>query len=127
MYELKVAGYIANKDLKKHLRPHGYHLSQKTPGLWLHKLRPISFTLVVDDFGIKYLNKADINHLIHAIETRYPVKVNWTGNKYLGIDIKWHYDERYVVLLIKGYVKKASKQFLHKIPKKSVHGPTKFV
>ena len=24
MYGLKVAGYIANKDLEKHLKPHGY-------------------------------------------------------------------------------------------------------
>ena len=76
MYGLKAAGYIANKDLKKHEEPYGYYPSQKIPGLWLDKMRPISFTPAVDDFGIKYLNKAEFNHLIDAIKERYPVKVD---------------------------------------------------
>jgi hypothetical protein len=28
---------------------------RSTPGLWTHVSRPISFTLVVDNFGIKYV------------------------------------------------------------------------
>ena len=73
MYGLKAAGYIANQDLKKHLAPHGYYPSKRTPGLWLHKTRPISFTLVVDDFGVKYMNKKDINHLFD-IQRKVPSK-----------------------------------------------------
>jgi hypothetical protein len=34
---------------------HGYK-ETRTPGIFLHETRPISFTLVVDDFGIKYPN-----------------------------------------------------------------------
>lgn len=32
----------------------GYQQSKYTPGLWKHDTQPTEFTLVVDDFGIKY-------------------------------------------------------------------------
>ncbi len=34
------------------------------PGLWKHKMRPISFTLLVDDFGVKYVGEEQVIHLI---------------------------------------------------------------
>ena len=55
----------------------GYFQSRFTPGLWLHKTRDISFTLVVDDFGVKYTKKEDVNHLIEILENKYPIKVDW--------------------------------------------------
>lgn len=57
LYGLKQAGKIANEDLIKYLKPHGYYPSKRTPGLWFHEERPISFTLVVDDLGVKYTRK----------------------------------------------------------------------
>jgi hypothetical protein len=56
MYGLKQAGLLANKLLQTRLAPFGYYPARHTPGLWLHKTRPISFTLVVDDFAVKYVN-----------------------------------------------------------------------
>jgi hypothetical protein len=53
--------------------------------------------LVVDDFGVQYFNKADADHLINAIKESYPVKVDWTGSKYVGIDLKWNYDKEEVI------------------------------
>ena len=44
MSDLSQSGYIANQDLIKQLKPHGYYPSKQTPGLWLNKTRPISFT-----------------------------------------------------------------------------------
>ena len=38
-------------SLKKQSSKHGYYQSKLVPGLWLHKWRPVQFTLVVDDFG----------------------------------------------------------------------------
>jgi hypothetical protein len=52
MYGLKQAGLLANKLLQTRLAPFGYCPDRHTPGLWLHKTRPISFTLVVDDFAV---------------------------------------------------------------------------
>ena len=34
-----------------------------TPGPWRHKLRPILFCLIADDFGIKYVGKRHAYHL----------------------------------------------------------------
>ena len=48
----------------------------------------MSFTLVVDDFGIKYTNKDDINHLFEAIKDKYLLKVDWDGKKYVRIDLE---------------------------------------
>ena len=59
MYGLRQSGRLANNALEKVLGAQGYYPSKYTPGLYLHKTRPISFTLVVDDFGVKYVNKED--------------------------------------------------------------------
>ena len=53
IYGLPQAGFLANKLLKKRLAPAGYYEMPHTPGLWKHVYRPIAFTLVVDDFGVK--------------------------------------------------------------------------
>ncbi|KAL7475398.1 hypothetical protein ACHAW6_001314, partial [Cyclotella cf. meneghiniana] len=57
MYGLPHAGLIANVLLEKGLNKHGYRQSKLVPGLWMHDWRPIWFTLVVDDFGVKYIGK----------------------------------------------------------------------
>jgi hypothetical protein len=53
MYGLKQAGILANQLLQTRLAPFIYYPARHTPGLWLHKTRHISFTLVVDDFTVK--------------------------------------------------------------------------
>jgi hypothetical protein len=67
MYGLPQAGRIAYDYLKDLLAPHGYAPCELTPGLWKHKTRPIAFSLVVDDFGVKYVNKADVDYLLSAL------------------------------------------------------------
>jgi len=58
----------------KFLTPNGYHECPITPGLWKHTIRPIQFCLVVDDFGIKYTNQEDANHLINVpLPTSNPI------------------------------------------------------
>ena len=106
MYGLKQAGKITNDDLIEYLKEFGYYPSRKTPGRWLHKTRNISFTLVVDDLGVKFIDKADVDYLFSAIEAKYPLKIDWEANTYLGINFEWHYDEGYVTLPMKGYIEK---------------------
>jgi hypothetical protein len=69
VWGLLQAGILANKLLRHKLAPFGYYEHVSTPGLWYHKTRPISFTLDVDNFGVKYVNKEDIDHLIASIKT----------------------------------------------------------
>ena len=56
IYGLPQAVFLANKLLKKRLAPSVYYEMPHTPGLWKHVYRPIAFTLVVDDFGVKCVN-----------------------------------------------------------------------
>ena len=66
IYGLFQAGIIAHESLKEHLKPYGYAPAKITQGLWKHKDRDINLKLVVDDFGIRYKNKKDADHLILA-------------------------------------------------------------
>ena len=63
MCGLPQAGIIAQELLEERLAKFGYSQSQITPGLCKHESRPTVFTLVVDDFAIKYLNDEDAHHL----------------------------------------------------------------
>jgi hypothetical protein len=67
---------------------HGYHQTKSTPGLWRHVTRPIQFTLVVDNFVVKYLVKEHAQHLIDALKTDYIVSKDWTGGLYCGITLR---------------------------------------
>ncbi|KAL7481341.1 hypothetical protein ACHAW6_007023, partial [Cyclotella cf. meneghiniana] len=57
MYGLPQAGLLAQELLKKLLNEKGYKQSQYTPGFWMHEMQAIQFTLMVDDFGKKLLDK----------------------------------------------------------------------
>jgi hypothetical protein len=57
MHGLKQSVLLANQLLQKRLAPFGYYPARHTPGLWLHKTRPIAFSLIVDDFAVKYVGK----------------------------------------------------------------------
>jgi hypothetical protein len=117
MYGLPQAGLLANELLEKRLNKHGYHQSKLVPGLWKHDTRPIQFTLVVDDFGVKYVGEEHANHLKATLEEHYKLTCDWTGQRYIGITLDWDYKRRQVHLSMPNYVKKALKQFQHKVRK----------
>ena len=66
MYGLKQVGIIAHKALIHHLAPFKYHSARHNPGLWQHDTRDTIFTLVVDNFAIKYTSLENAQHLLHA-------------------------------------------------------------
>ena len=68
MYGLPQAGRLASDQLIELLAPAGYEPCPITPGLWKHKTRNLHFSLVVDDFGVKYVDKADVEHLLQTLE-----------------------------------------------------------
>ncbi len=96
VWGLPQAGILANKRLQQKLAPFGYFKSTNTPGLWCHKTHPITFTLVVDNFGVKYVNKDDVDHLIASMKKNYMLTKDWTGNLYCGIQLDWNYAGRTV-------------------------------
>jgi hypothetical protein len=123
VWGLPQAGILANKLLRRRLLPHGYFECNNTPGLWKHVSRPISFTLVVDDFGVKYVGKEHANHLIASIKNKYELTEDWTGNLYCGIKLKWDYDARTVDLTMPGYIKKVLQKYKHRMPKSPQNCP----
>jgi hypothetical protein len=54
-----------------------------------HKTRSISFTLVVNNFGVKYVRKEHVNHLIWCIKQKYELTKDWMGNLYCGTKLIW--------------------------------------
>jgi hypothetical protein len=113
MYGLPQSGLIANKLLEKRLNEHGYQQSKLVPGLWQHNTRPIQFTLVVDNFGVKYVGEEHARHLKKVLKMHYKLTCNWTGTQYIGITLEWDYKKRQVHLSMLNYVKKALTQFQH--------------
>jgi hypothetical protein len=89
MYGLKQAGILANQLLQTRLAPYGYYPARHTPGLWLHKTKPISFTLVVDDFAVKYVGKQHAEYLRNALLQTYELTTDWTAMVYSGMTFKW--------------------------------------
>jgi hypothetical protein len=71
MYGLKQAGIIAQQLLEERLQKHGYCQSQTTPGLWKHDTHPISFSLGVDNFGVKYVGEENAQHLLDTVQQYY--------------------------------------------------------
>ena len=67
-YGLPQAGVLANNLLKKWFAVDGYYEVPHTPSLWKHDSRPIQFTLVVDDFGVKYSGDEHFDHLVTALK-----------------------------------------------------------
>ena len=73
MYRLPQAGILANKLLAKQLGEAGYYQCQYTPGLWQHIWRPLTFCLVVDDFGIKTVGLTHAKHLQTELKNHHDV------------------------------------------------------
>jgi hypothetical protein len=73
MYGLPLAGIIAQVLLEDRLGKYGYSQSKIIPGLWTHKTRPILFSLVVDDFAVKYTLNALKKDYRATEETSTPV------------------------------------------------------
>ena len=123
MYGLKQAAVLAYDQLVEHLAPHGYYPCPQTTGIWKHRTRPTRFCLCVDDFGIKYFSKADADHLLNALKTKYKISTDWTGNNYCGLTLDWNYAQGYVDVSMPGYIKKALERLQHIAPKHPQHAP----
>ena len=125
MYGLPQAGILAQKLLEKRLAKAGYQQSQYTPGFWTHEWRPISYTLVVDDFGVKYIGREHAEHLLATINEHYECKADWDGSRYLGLTLDWDYENKEVHLSMPGYVAEALHRFQHPPPTQPQHQPHK--
>jgi hypothetical protein len=113
MYGLPQASILAYGQLVRNLQSSGYSSCNHTAGLWRHHTRPITFCLVVDNFAVKYVDEADANHLLQALESCYMVTTDWDANIYCTLSLAWYYTTRTVDISMPGYVEKALQRFCH--------------
>ena len=124
MYSLPQAGILAKQQLIRFLGSYGYSPVPHTPGLWRHQWRPITFCLVVDDFGIKYIGKEHADHLIQCLRNHYKeIEIDWTGKRFCGIQLNWNYTTRTCDLSMPSYVQQALHKFQHPPPSKPQDSP----
>jgi hypothetical protein len=82
MYGLPQTGILTNELLQRNLPKDGYRPTQHTHGLWKHDTRLISFSLVVDDFGVKYVGREHAENLMECIKKNYNISSDWKGSAY---------------------------------------------
>ena len=80
---------------------------------------------MVDDFGVKYIGKEHVLHLLQVLKQDYEIEEDWEGTRYLGMNIDWDYKKREVHLSMPGYVEKVLACFGHLQPKYPQHQPHK--
>jgi len=75
--------------------------------------------LVVDDFGVKYVGKEHVDHLILCLKkSKYKLTKDWTGSLYCGISLNWNYKAGHVDISMPGYIKKKLHEYGHIYPKR---------
>jgi hypothetical protein len=109
-------GSLHRNFLAKRLKEHGYSQSKTTPGLWKHEWQPIIFSLVVDNFRVKYVGKEHAQYLLQMVQKYYNSLLKEEGEQYCGLTVRWDYPGKEVHLLIKMYTKNGLKQFQHPPP-----------
>ena len=123
MHGLPQAGIIAQELLADRLKKHGYLQSKIIPGFWKHTTNPIRFTLVVDNFAVKYTREQDAKHLIIALKENYKITIDQTATKYIGLTIEWDHENGIVHTSMPGYLSKAFVRFKHETPQKQQNSP----
>ena len=76
MYGLKQATRLAYDALVANLKKNGYSPDKYCPNIWVHETRQTKFCLCVDDFGVKYFNKQDAEHLISSLQENYQITIS---------------------------------------------------
>ena len=120
---LKQARRLDSNHLTKNLDINGYETLKHTPYLWRYHTSDLVFSLVVENFGINYTVKEDTYHMLKYLWVDYEITKKCTGEKYLGLILKWEYVNRSVHVCIPVYSKAALLKFQRKATKKPQDTP----
>jgi hypothetical protein len=123
MYGLPQAGILTNELLQRNIAKDGYRPTTHTHGLWTHDTRPISLSLVVDDFGVKYVGREHAEHLMDCIRKNYNISSDYNGVAYYGLTLDWDYKKHTVDLSMPGYIKAALHKYQHPATAHPEHAP----
>ena len=84
--------------------------------MWKDETRQIVFCLCVDDFGVKYFNRNDTDHLLNTLGKNYNIN-------FCSLKFEWNYKDGYVYVSIPGYIKDALRKLKHIPNKKPQYSP----
>jgi hypothetical protein len=90
-------------------------------------MRPIAFSLIVDDFAVKYVEKHHADHLRNALLKSYELTTDWAGKMYSGMSFNWDYKNRTCDISMPGYASNVLSKFQHDAPKHPQHTPPRYV
>ena len=76
---------------------------------------PITFTLIVYGFGVKYVDRAHAENLISALKDLYKLINDWTGSLYMGITLNCQYDKGNIDVFMPGYIANILHKFQHPV------------
>jgi hypothetical protein len=123
MYGFPQAGILATKLLQHNLAKDGYRTTQHIHGIWTHDTHPISFSLVVDDFGVKNVGLEHAEHAMACIKKNYNISRDWNETAYCGLTLEWDYRNKTVDLSNPGYIKAALHKYQNPAPERPEHAP----
>ena len=83
------------------------------------------FILIIADFGIEFCKQRHADHLLPTLQSQYTVTTDWTGAKFVGIDISWDYARCTCQLLMPGTISEIYLEYGRKAPAKPQHTPHK--
>jgi hypothetical protein len=73
-------------------------------------------SLVVDNFGVKYIGEEHAQHLLQTVQKYFTCSFEKEGERCCGLTIIWDYVGKKVHLLMPSYIEKALKHFQHPPP-----------
>ncbi len=112
IYGLAQAGLLAQQQLFALLNRCGFKpVSPESPCIFKHEVRDIAFSLVVDDFGVKYKRVEDAQILIDCLNELYITKCDWTGSSYIGFTISHNLVKHTYYLVNAGVYRRGSQTF----------------
>ena len=77
---------------------------------------------MVDNFGVNYVGKQHVEHLVHCLKKHYAkVSEDWEGKLYCGLTLDGNYIERWVDISMPGYIKRIRQKYEHIPPNKTQH------
>ena len=77
------------------------------------KWRLILLSLLVDNFGVKYVGKFHSDHLALVLKQYHTITIYWDAKKYAGIIIKWNYTKRTCRLILENYIRDVLTKYGH--------------
>ena len=104
MYRLTQAGMLANNHITKHFDTYGYSPTADTAVIWSHQTRPMSLTLVVYNFGVKYVGQQHSDCLVAPLAVLYLLITKCKVKLHCGPTLNWYYNIRTVDITIPEYI-----------------------